>query len=189
MASTFLAVPAPAGACTVPPGTNNFGSITFGGTSTLSNCFNNFPTGTLTLRTNASAGNVVLDNSGKVFFQGNSTGANATITNFGVGFVDFSATTFPSGGRANSAGSIAGPGTFFLGANQLTVGGNNLSTTVSGTIQDGGAAGGTGGSLVKVGTGTLTSRAPIPIRAARQSAPAPCSSATAARRARSPTRR
>ena len=108
------------------------------------------------MRTNASAGDVVLDNSGRVFFQGNSTGANATITNLlGVSFVDFSATTFPSGGRAISAGSIAGTGTFFLGANQLTVGGNNLSTTVSGTIQDGGAAGGTGGSLVKIGTGTL----------------------------------
>jgi outer membrane autotransporter protein len=122
----------------------------------LSGCFNNFPTGTLTLRTHASAGNVVLDNSGRVFFQGNSTGANATITNFGAGFADFSATTGPAGDRAISAGSIAGTGTFFLGANQLTVGGNNLSTTVSGTIRDGGAAGGTGGSLVKVGTGTLT---------------------------------
>jgi autotransporter-associated beta strand protein len=39
----------------------------------------------------------------------------------------------------------------------MTVGGNNLSTEVSGTIQDGGAGGGgTGGSLVKVGAGTLT---------------------------------
>ena len=36
----------------------------------------------------------------------------------------------------------------------LLVGGNNLSTTVSGVIQDGG--GGTLGSLTKVGTGTLT---------------------------------
>jgi outer membrane autotransporter protein len=33
---------------------------------------------------------------------------------------------------------------------------NNLSTTVGGTISDGGVSGGTGGSLVKVGTGTLT---------------------------------
>ena len=48
------------------------------------------------------------------------------------------------------AGSIEGGGTFSLGSNQLTVGSNNLSTTVSGVIR------GTGGSLIKVGTGTLT---------------------------------
>ena len=47
-------------------------------------------------------------------------------------------------------------GDFFLGANQLTVGSNNLSTNVSGTINDGGGFGGTGASLVKVGAGTLT---------------------------------
>ena len=55
-----------------------------------------------------------------------------------------------------TAGSIAGGGTYFLGSNALAVGGNNLSTTVSGTISDGGVSGGTGGSLTKVGTGTLT---------------------------------
>jgi autotransporter-associated beta strand protein len=54
-----------------------------------------------------------------------------------------------------TAGSIEGQGTYFLGSKALTVGGNNLSTTVTGTISDGGASGGTGGSLV-VGTGTLT---------------------------------
>jgi autotransporter-associated beta strand protein len=55
-----------------------------------------------------------------------------------------------------TAGSIEGQGTYLLGSNALVVGGNNLSTTVDGTISDGGASGGTGGSLVKVGTGTLT---------------------------------
>jgi autotransporter-associated beta strand protein len=49
-----------------------------------------------------------------------------------------------------TAGSIEGAGTFSLGPNQLTVGSNNLSTEVSGVIR------GAGGSLVKVGTGTLT---------------------------------
>ena len=38
----------------------------------------------------------------------------------------------------------------------MTVGSDNTSTTVSGVIADGGAGGGTGGSLVKTGTGTLT---------------------------------
>jgi autotransporter-associated beta strand protein len=45
---------------------------------------------------------------------------------------------------------------FDLGSKQLTVGSNNLSTVVSGSIADGGLLGGTGGSLVKLGTGTLT---------------------------------
>ena len=53
-------------------------------------------------------------------------------------------------------GSIEGEGNVFLGANNLTVGSNNLSTTFSGVIQDGGQNGGTGGSLTKIGTGTFT---------------------------------
>jgi autotransporter-associated beta strand protein len=52
-------------------------------------------------------------------------------------------------------GSIEGTGSVFLGANNLTTGSNNLSTIFSGTIQDGGISGGTGGSLTKIGTGTL----------------------------------
>src|SRR5207253_2718798 len=55
-----------------------------------------------------------------------------------------------------TAGSISGAGTYFLGQNYLTVGGNNLSTTVSGVIAGGGISGGGGGFLIKVGTGTLT---------------------------------
>jgi autotransporter-associated beta strand protein len=54
-------------------------------------------------------------------------------------------------------GSIAGDeGTIvFLGANNLTLSSNNLSTTFSGVIRDGGENDGTGGSLTKVGTGTI----------------------------------
>ena len=55
-----------------------------------------------------------------------------------------------------TAGSIEGNGTFFLGSKNLTVGGNGLSTTFSGVISDGGFRDGAGGSLTKVGTGTLT---------------------------------
>jgi autotransporter-associated beta strand protein len=54
-----------------------------------------------------------------------------------------------------TAGSIAGAGNYFLGSKTVTVGGNNLSTTVSGIISDGGLSGGVGGALTKVGTGTL----------------------------------
>ena len=64
--------------------------------------------------------------------------------------MDFSGSTGLAGDNKLSVGSIAGAGLFLLGANELTVGGNNLSTEVSGVIT------GIGGSLVKVGTGTLT---------------------------------
>ena len=54
-------------------------------------------------------------------------------------------------------GSIEGTGNVFLGARKLTVGSNNFSTTFSGIVQDtGGIFFGTGGSLAKIGTGTLT---------------------------------
>ena len=92
-------------------------------------------------------------------FEDNSTAGNAAITANGAGSVDFSGTTGPNSDNKVSAGSIAGSTTFFLGGNQLTVGNNNLSTNVSGTIEDGGSFGGTGASLVKTGTGTLDAHA------------------------------
>lgn len=51
---------------------------------------------------------------------------------------------------SETIGSLTGDGVVALGANALTVGGNNLSTTVLSDIT------GVGGSLVKTGTGTLT---------------------------------
>src|SRR5439155_17944192 len=54
-------------------------------------------------------------------------------------------------------GSLSGSGTVYLGARTLALGSNNASTTFSGVIQDsGGISHNTGGSLSKVGTGTLT---------------------------------
>lgn len=113
---------------------NNLGITTFGSSSTA---------GSATITTNGG---------GAVFFADSSSGDQATfITNAG-GVFDISQLT--SGGT--TAGSIAGAGSYFLGANTLTVGSNNLSTTVSGLISDGGIGGGSGGALVKLGTGTLT---------------------------------
>lgn len=96
-------------------------------------------------------------------FSDNSTGGSAKfITNAG-GVVDFSGSTGPNNDNKLSAGSIAGAGDYYLGLNALTIGGNNLDTTVSGVISDCGATGtecnnlgATGGSLVKTGTGTMT---------------------------------
>ena len=115
---------------------------------------------------NSTAGNAaIVPGSGNVVaFTGNSTAGNAQIFAEG-GVVDFSLSTGPLGNKMLSAGSIEdfGAGTFYLGANQLTVGSNNLSTSVGGVISDCGPGGtsclnayATGGSLIKVGSGTLT---------------------------------
>lgn len=53
-----------------------------------------------------------------------------------------------------TVGSIEGDGIIVLGANNLTVGGNKMSTTFSGVIKDG--PNGPGGSLTKVGNKMLT---------------------------------
>jgi hypothetical protein len=116
--------------------TNNQGLI-FGGSSTAGNA---------TIITNAGSNNV-----GTTFIFQTSSGGNARfITNAG-GTVDFSTLTT----AGTTAGSIEGAGTYALGSKNLTVGSNNLSTTVSGVIADGGVVGGTGASLTKVGSGTL----------------------------------
>jgi autotransporter-associated beta strand protein len=102
----------------------------------------------------SSAGTAVLttNSGGFVGFRADSTGGQAQLVTNAGGTVDLSGRTSSS----MTAGSISGAGNYNLGAAQLTVGSNNLSTTVSGVIADGGLMGGTGGSLVKTGTGTLT---------------------------------
>ncbi len=100
----------------------------------------------------AGSASVITDSGGFTIFQNMALGGQAQfITNAG-GVFDIS---FLSA-AGTSAGSIAGAGNYNLGSETLTVGSNNLSTDVSGVIADGGFGGGTGGSLVKVGTGTLT---------------------------------
>ncbi len=132
----------------VNPGTLNFNSLSSAGSSTITN------TGTTTFSGSATADHATITtNSGGVTsFSGSSTGGVARFITSAGGTFDMS----PLTSGAMTAGSIEGEGNYFLGANELTTGLNNLSTTVSGVIADGGAAGGTGGSLIKVGTGTLT---------------------------------
>jgi outer membrane autotransporter protein len=140
--------------------TNNKGGQTqFSNTSTAGNAtittnngaaaefFDTSTAGNATVRTN---------NGGATGFFGTSTSSNARFITDAGAFVDFSGTTGPKADHQITAGSIEGAGKYFLGANHLTVGLNNLSTEASGIIADGGIGSGTGGSLVKVGTGTLT---------------------------------
>jgi autotransporter-associated beta strand protein len=72
---------------------------------------------------------------------------------FGNGNLD--AVCFDCAGDV-TIGSIEGDGDVFLAGNNLTVGSNHLSTLFSGVMQDGGISGGSGGSLTKIGPGTLT---------------------------------
>ena len=96
--------------------------------------------------TTAGSSTITTGSGGHVFFFNASTGGNAQfITNAG-GIFDMSGLT----AAGMTAGSIAGAGSYVLGAKNLAVGSNNLSTAVSGVIS------GAGGSLTKVGTGTLT---------------------------------
>ena len=137
------------------------GQATAGAATITNNCFgsrtvfnNASGAGTATL-INACTQPLVVDDpstGARIMFNDQSTGGSARIVNSTGGIVDISGLTT----SGMSAGSIEGAGIFFLGSKTLAVGSNNLSTEVSGVISDGGASFGTGGSLVKVGTGTLT---------------------------------
>jgi autotransporter-associated beta strand protein len=89
---------------------------------------------------------------GGIFFSGKSTGGTSRIEVFGNGFLDIS----EHDKTRVTIGSIEGDGNVFLGANNLTVGSNNRDTVFSGVIQDGGRMSLVGGSLTKIGIGTLS---------------------------------
>ncbi|MBD9665368.1 autotransporter outer membrane beta-barrel domain-containing protein [Variovorax sp. VRV01] len=122
---------------------------------------------------NGSAGNAVIDNNGgQARFYDSSTAGSATITNRSGGVTYFigsssadSATLVNDGnGRVDasyhtgalSIGALSGQGRLLLGANAVSLGAGGRDSQFAGTVEDGGENGGTGGSLVKVGTGTLT---------------------------------
>ena len=122
-------------------GSPSGGGIVNGGSATFIN------NGDIIFYGYSTAGSAtIINNSGLAFYY-DSTPGSATIVNNGSIAFDSSG---PNGDSKISAGSIAGGGSFQLaGLEELTVGSNNLSTTVSGTIQS-------SGSLVKIGSGTLT---------------------------------
>jgi autotransporter-associated beta strand protein len=87
---------------------------------------------------------------GVILFGMSSDGGTASITLNGNAKLNITTHKVPG----VTIGSLAGAGSVLLGVNMLTVGSNNLSTTFFGAIEDGSA--GSGGSLSKIGTGTLT---------------------------------
>ena len=122
-------------------GSSSQGSTSFADTSTAGNA---------TLIANAGTGGGA---GGVILFSVGSTGGTATVKVFGNGSLDIS----PHNAPGITIGSLEGTGIVFTGARNLTVGSNSLSKTFDGVIQDsGGATPGTGGSLTKIGSGTLT---------------------------------
>jgi autotransporter-associated beta strand protein/T5SS/PEP-CTERM-associated repeat protein len=115
----------------------------------------NSSAGAATLTASAGSGTGI---GGAIFFTDDAVGGTATVKLNGGGTLD------PKNGRLDislhnagnvSIGSLEGGGDVYLGGNNLTVGTNNNSTTFSGTLNDGGYNGGTGGSFTKEGTGAL----------------------------------
>jgi autotransporter-associated beta strand protein len=148
----------------------------FQNTSTAANAvvFNS-STGDFRFYNTSTAANAVITNNNLLYFNDASTAANATVINNSLVYfystagggaarfvnnagatIDFSGSAGPAGDNRNMVGSIEGAGNVALGATRLALGSNNLSTTISGAIEDGGFSGGSGGGLTKVGSGTLT---------------------------------
>ncbi|MCB8823232.1 beta strand repeat-containing protein, partial [Microvirga rosea] len=127
---------------------NSNGSVFFQNTTNAGTATFNNTNGTVDFSGSASAGSATIINgaAGRTYFSNNSSGGSARLINNAGGLLDISSLV-PSG---TTLGSIEGAGTFALGAKNLTVGSNNLNTTVSGTIT------GPTGSLTKTGAGTLT---------------------------------
>ncbi|MBZ9674319.1 autotransporter domain-containing protein [Mesorhizobium sp. ES1-1] len=132
---------------------NASGVLALSDFSSLGNAsLNNAGLATFSDNATAGAGTIVTGPTGRTIFRDRSSGGTAALeTNLG-GVVDFSGI---SDGQIE-VGSIQGPGTYYLGGIAVAVGGNNLSTAVDGALLDGGSSGGSGGSLIKTGTGTLT---------------------------------
>ena len=107
----------------------------------------------------STAGNafITTNNNSGTFFSNRSDGGTARFETEAGSFVDFSGSRGPNADGKINAGSIAGAGDYFIGGgNTLSVGGNNLSTEVSGVIADSCGCSPGVGALTKVGTGTLT---------------------------------
>ena len=125
----------------------------------------NAPNGTAIFRDNSTAHLATIITNGGVSggfggiteFADQATGGSARVVTNAGGVFDISQETNPFGFTPNVIfGSIEGDGTYQLGGNTLTFGGLGTNTTVSGAITDGGIAGGTGGSIVKTGSGATT---------------------------------
>ena len=137
-------------------GTGTAGNATIINTESGATIFYNQSTaGTATI-TNNSVGNHA---GGVLAFFSTSDGSTARVFNNIRGLVDISNAT-----TGTSIGSVEGEGNIYLGSKKLTLGNTNIaSATIGGVISDCGpagnncvtGAGSVGGSLLKVGSGSL----------------------------------
>jgi autotransporter-associated beta strand protein len=132
--------------------------VLFGNTSTAANATIDVQGGVLAFGDSATAGNaaITVGAKGIAAFMSNASAGTASIVNAAGGTLDVSGMTAAAG---LSIGSLAGDGAVVLGATRLTLGGLNANDAISGTLSDKGSVlslPGTGGAIVKVGSGTLT---------------------------------
>ncbi len=88
---------------------------------------------------------------GQIVIAEVATAPKAQFKIYGNGSLDISGRIRPG----LRAGSLEGDGMVFLGGQKLALGSNNIDTRFSGTIMDGGIVNGVGGSLIKLGRGSL----------------------------------
>ena len=147
-ASTLFSQDSSAGTATIINNPAEVGGLFAGGST---NFGNNSSAGGATL---IAHGGLQGNTGGDISFNQNSDGGTARVQVFGNGYLSISSHNAPG----VTIGSIEGDGLVYLGARNLSVGSNSQSTVFSGVVQDGppyGAAS-VGGSLTKIGTGTLT---------------------------------
>lgn len=129
------------------------GDTQFLGQSTAGNARLSIGFGSVLFAGQSSAGDAeirVIGANSVATFSERSTAGNARLISESGGFFSFTGGGPDDDGNL-SAGSIEGDGTFDLGSVRLGVGGNNLSTEVSGSI-----VGGVDSALIKRGSGVLT---------------------------------
>ena len=130
-----------------------FNDISTAGQATITNQAGDFAGQTIFTGSSSADSATLIANEGSyyatcaIIFEDASTGGTAQVKVFGNGYLDI--TGHQSG---LTIGSIEGSGNVFLGANNLTVGTNDIDTSFSGVISNDGQ----GGSLAKVGSGVLT---------------------------------
>lgn len=158
-------------AITVKDGWLGFGN---GASAADATIYNNTSYDSVVFYDNATAGSAtIINNSGGVAFYGTTDAGSATIVNGAGGYAFFTGNSTAdratiastAGGRIDVSqlaaagigiGSLSGDGTVSLGGKTLTLGGLGKDDTIGGAIKDGGSNGGAGGSLIKIGAGTLT---------------------------------
>jgi autotransporter-associated beta strand protein len=118
-------------------------AVTLSGAISGAGGLNKTGAGTLTLSgSNGFTGNVAVSAGGLTLSGGAAIDNNSAVT--------MSSGTTLTLSSSETIGSLAGAGSVALGANTLTAGGDNTSTSYSGNIS------GTGGGITKTGAGTLT---------------------------------